>query len=230
MAYVYGHYKKDTGELFYVGKGTGKRAWTKRSRNQYWHRVVNKHGYVVKIIEDNLTDQEAFNKEIELIAEHKSSLVNLNEGGNGHTSESATDICNRPEVKKKLSDSVRKKWQDPEYRQKVLSTYTKDYYQRVKESNKRTWSDPTLLYKHSNRTKLLWENEEYRKKVSTQVKANRWKQEDRMTDEQKEQRKLQNAENARRRWETKTPEERKEHSRMMLEARLRKKSSSDHKP
>ena len=60
MAYVYGHYKKDTGELFYIGKGSGKRAWRPDKRNRHWQYVVNKHGYVVKILEDNLTDEEAY--------------------------------------------------------------------------------------------------------------------------------------------------------------------------
>ena len=57
MAYVYGHYRESDGKLFYIGKGIGNRAWDKIRRNRYWFRVVNKHGLIVKIIEDNLTEE-----------------------------------------------------------------------------------------------------------------------------------------------------------------------------
>jgi hypothetical protein len=67
--YVYGHYTKDTDELFYIGKGTGNRAWKKSGRSKYWNNKVNKDGLVVKILEENLTDEQAYEREKQLIAE-----------------------------------------------------------------------------------------------------------------------------------------------------------------
>ena len=48
--YVYGHYTKDTKELFYIGVGRGPRAFAKSSRNNYWKNIVNKHGYETKMM------------------------------------------------------------------------------------------------------------------------------------------------------------------------------------
>lgn len=59
---VYEHIRKDTGTCFYVGKGTLKRAYNK-SRNKHHDYVVNKYGMTVKIIADNLTQDEAYELE-----------------------------------------------------------------------------------------------------------------------------------------------------------------------
>ena len=65
--YVYGHYTKG-GDIFYVGKGTGRRAWTKRNRHLYWLRYVEKNlggEYKVKILADGMSNEDA------LTVEHK---------------------------------------------------------------------------------------------------------------------------------------------------------------
>lgn len=80
--YVYGHYRKDTNLLFYVGKGKNKRAWDKNSRNKYWHHIVNKVGYEVDIIYKNLTEEQAFKNEIALITD-LSPEANFTKGGEG---------------------------------------------------------------------------------------------------------------------------------------------------
>lgn len=47
--YVYAHFTKDTNECFYIGVGADNRAY-QRARNNYWHNIVNKHGYRVEIV------------------------------------------------------------------------------------------------------------------------------------------------------------------------------------
>lgn len=42
--YVYVHKKKTNGEVFYVGKGSGKRAWSAFGRNSLWKRTADKYG------------------------------------------------------------------------------------------------------------------------------------------------------------------------------------------
>jgi DNA repair ATPase RecN len=176
MAYIYGHYKKDTGELFYVGKGSGKRAWSK-SRNKHWHNVVNKHGYVVKILEDGLTDEQAFSRERELIAEvGLNNLTNMLDGGQGLTVKDAqrrlqdTEFRNRftqamrekvhqnPEWKQKISESVKKLHQDPEWKQKIS------------ESVKKLHQDPEWKQKNLEANRKRVQNPEYRKRLSESVK------------------------------------------------------------
>lgn len=84
--YVYQHVRLDTDQPFYVGKGHNKRAWSVLSRNQLWNRIVKKYGYRVEIIENNLSEDLAFQKEIELIDFYKSigcCEANLAKGGRG---------------------------------------------------------------------------------------------------------------------------------------------------
>ena len=83
--YVYVHRRNDNNEIFYVGKGVGKRAWIKnREYNEHWTRVVNKHGYSVEIVQLFDTETEAYEFERSLIAEiGLDNLVNICEGGEG---------------------------------------------------------------------------------------------------------------------------------------------------
>ena len=94
MAYVYRHIRKDNNEVFYVGIGSdnqGKyiRAYSK-DRNGFWYIIKNKTEYVVEIVFDNITWEEACNKEIQLIKEYGrknlglGTLVNLTDGGEGN--------------------------------------------------------------------------------------------------------------------------------------------------
>lgn len=90
--YVYSHTRLDTNEVFYIGIGKGKnkyRAKNKKARNNYWLNIVNKTEYKIDILFDNLTREEACNKEIELIAKYGrfdkdlGNLVNFTNGGEG---------------------------------------------------------------------------------------------------------------------------------------------------
>ncbi len=75
--YVYGHYDLN-GSLFFVGKGTGKRAWSK-DRHPLWERYLNHHlsgKYEVRIIADSMTTEEAEKLEAELISRHNDRIVN----------------------------------------------------------------------------------------------------------------------------------------------------------
>ena len=58
--YVYVHKKKTNGEVFYVGKGSGKRAWSAFGRNSMWKRTADKYGWLVEIVQDKLQDWYAF--------------------------------------------------------------------------------------------------------------------------------------------------------------------------
>lgn len=67
--YIYGHWTKDTNELFYIGVGKDNRAWDRGSsgRNQYWKNIVNKRDYSVEIICDGFTCRdEAVKEEVRL--------------------------------------------------------------------------------------------------------------------------------------------------------------------
>lgn len=87
--YVYLHKKKTTGEVFYVGKGCGNRAWDKNARSEFWKKIAKKHGVVVEIHSENLQEWYAFELEKSLISYYgrrqlgEGTLVNLSDGGEG---------------------------------------------------------------------------------------------------------------------------------------------------
>tara|TARA_R110001606_G_scaffold1789_4_gene6869 strand:+ start:105 stop:764 length:660 start_codon:yes stop_codon:yes gene_type:complete len=87
--HLYLHTKKGTEEVFYVGIGNAKRPYRKDSRNKWWHNVVNKYGYEITILADNLTWTQACDMEIYLIGYYGrgnssiGTLVNLTDGGEG---------------------------------------------------------------------------------------------------------------------------------------------------
>jgi len=84
--YIYQHRKADTNEIFYVGKGKGTRLNQSKGRNQYWHRVVAKHGFVAEYIAQNLDEELAFLAEMEAIDVYRRrgiKLVNVTDGGEG---------------------------------------------------------------------------------------------------------------------------------------------------
>jgi group I intron endonuclease len=91
--YTYIHTRKDNNKVFYVGKGKGKRAFSKENRNKHWHHVVNKAGYSVDVCAYWETENEALEHEKFLIACFKelSALVNLTDGGEGISGYSHTD-------------------------------------------------------------------------------------------------------------------------------------------
>src|SRR5687767_7483720 len=87
--FVYQHRKADSGEIFYVGKGTVRRrvyerALTKDGRSTRWANTVAKHGFLVEILASCQTDAEAQRLERLTIAEYgRNALVNLTDGGEG---------------------------------------------------------------------------------------------------------------------------------------------------
>lgn len=82
--YVYLHRKLGSGDVFYVGKGFGDRAWRATGRNQFWLRTVAKYGYTVEIVQRDMQEWWAFEMERDLIAVHgRHRLANLTDGGDG---------------------------------------------------------------------------------------------------------------------------------------------------
>lgn len=125
--YVYVWYRGDNNEPFYVGKGTRNRFSLVHGRNDYFMKVYRKHGgKPVKLIE-HLTEQEAMEKEIELIKQYREiyPLTNITNGGEG-----TSGLKHSEKTKRKLSGQSKKQWSNPEMRKKLC------------ESRRKTHSDP----------------------------------------------------------------------------------------
>lgn len=98
LYYVYIH-KKPNGDIFYVGKGFGRRAWSPASRNNYWKNIVNKYGYEVEIMFESENEDLALQEEKRLISHFRNlfKLANLNDGGIGNSGWKASE-----EIKEKI--------------------------------------------------------------------------------------------------------------------------------
>ena len=84
--YTYSHCRPD-GTIFYIGKGSGDRAYRKGHRNNHWKNIVAKHEtYTVDILAKWKTHEEALQHEVFLISCFKDmgiELANLTVGGEG---------------------------------------------------------------------------------------------------------------------------------------------------
>ena len=135
MAIVYTHTRLDTNIVFYVGIGnTEKRAYIKSNRSAHWKRIINKHGYNVEIIENNLSWDNACEREKYWINFYgrldlnEGNLINLTNGGDGtlgniQSNESRLKIS-KALTGKKLSESHIKNLRDAKLGKK-LSEKTK---------------------------------------------------------------------------------------------------------
>jgi len=100
--YTYAHAKPD-GTIFYIGKGIGRRAYSK-NRNNYWKNIVAKYGYEIQILAHWDSEKEALDHEVLLISCMKDmeiELCNLTDGGEG-----ATGYKHKEEHKAKLKGNT----------------------------------------------------------------------------------------------------------------------------
>jgi hypothetical protein len=82
--YVYVHRRKTDGSVFYVGKGKGYRFKEIKNRNIYWKRIVNRSGFTVDIVVNNINEICAFSIERALIKFYgRKNLSNMTDGGEG---------------------------------------------------------------------------------------------------------------------------------------------------
>ena len=178
--FVYVDYREDDGRPFYVGKGSEHRV-KDLDRNHLHERIKNKHGIFRKIVLETLSEQEAFQKEIQLIQELKTHIdfgeggANFTLGGEGSSgiseitrkkkSESLKKAYSDPESKKKRSEASKKFWENPENKKKCS------------EAIKKSRENPEVIKKLSEASKKLWEDLEHKKKISEkmcELKKKRW--------------------------------------------------------
>jgi hypothetical protein len=118
--YVYVWYIKGTNEVFYVGKGKGKRYKELSSRNKFFIDMYEAHECDVKKVYENLTESEAFQKEKEVVKWYRENttfrLTNQTDGGEGSSG------WNPPqEFRDKQSKIHKEQWQDEEFKNKMMA-------------------------------------------------------------------------------------------------------------
>lgn len=125
--YVYAWYTKDTNEIFYIGKGTGKRYSTRKRENRFFMNVLNAHECDSIILKSGLSEKESFDLETLLISYYRTRsriLTNICDGGENPPRMTGK----RPEEwRRNISTSLKNMYQEkPEYR-KMLSDRMKDF-------------------------------------------------------------------------------------------------------
>jgi hypothetical protein len=121
--YVYIWYIKDTNEVFYVGKGKGKRYKQISQRNKFFTDMYNSHDCEVMKVYENLTEQEAFQKERETVKWYRENtefrLTNQTDGGEG-----SSGWIPPKDFRDKQSQIHKAQWQDEEFRDRMLAIRT----------------------------------------------------------------------------------------------------------
>lgn len=184
MFYVYAHRRNDNGSRFYIGKGSANRAWSHKGRNLLWRRIVKKHGYSVEVVSTGLTEEEAFQKEKELIAFHgrialnNGALVNMTDGGEG-----VSGIIYTKDQLTQRSAYMKKAWENPEMRALWVGKLQSGKYFKGKvhsEASKRIisvaskefWMDDGKKRNASLAMKEKWQNDSaFREKITQFQKA-----------------------------------------------------------
>lgn len=137
--YTYAHVRNDTGQVFYIGKGSGRRAWSRQGRSQYWHRVVDKHGYTVQMLAPWATETEALQHEILLIECMRDlgmPLCNATLGGEG-----ANGLVHSIETKQRIAQAQRGRSKSAETRAKLSAahigrTFSSERVQQMSDARK----------------------------------------------------------------------------------------------
>ena len=113
---VYRHIRLDKNTPFYIGIGKeASRPDNKKDRSVFWKSIINKTEYIVEILFDNLTKDQAIKKEIEFIKLYgrvdlkTGTLCNLTMGGEG-TGELNNDLelARREKIKNTLTGGKHK--------------------------------------------------------------------------------------------------------------------------
>ena len=131
--YVYA-YLRENGTPYYIGKGTKNRAWNKHKNINL---PPNKNNII--ILESNLTEQQAFDKEKQLIKKYGRKnintgiLINRTDGGTG-----GNTIQNHPNKKQIIKKIIETNKNNPKHKK-----FSKD---------NPNWGNK---YKHTNETKKL---------------------------------------------------------------------------
>lgn len=143
--YVYQHRRLDDDSIFYIGKGSKNRAWSKHNRNHYWHNITSTVKYIVEIIFYNLSEEKSLEIEKELI-KSINPVANFTKGGDGGDTFSLLPKDRRSE----LIDKARKRAQEENSGVKVAAKLRKGKTKENDQGLKRTSENHKIRFKGIN--------------------------------------------------------------------------------
>jgi hypothetical protein len=136
MAIVYLHKKKGTDSVFYIGVGKNKyRASSRAGRNKYWHNTVQKYGYDIEIIYENISIETALQKEKQLISYYgRDKLVNLTDGGEYYSFWKDKKL--KESHKKSISESLKGRTFSDEHKINLKGPKSKKHKENISKGRK----------------------------------------------------------------------------------------------
>lgn len=182
---VYLHKRLNDNEVFYVGIGSNKRAYSSNSRNKHWKDVVSAHGFCTEITHENIIREEACSIEkylIEFYKEHsKCKMTNKTNGGDGADREMAIELnkirWSDPKQKEKLRISNKIRWSDPKEKVKLsernkIRFADKKEREKISNTNVKRFSEPKERENNSQKMKIFWSNlsEERKDEIRNKMK------------------------------------------------------------
>lgn len=182
--YVYAWYYVDTGDIFYIGKGSGNRYKTVKRENNKFNEIVSQYECSSGILMNNLTEKEALMYEeiaINVAKEKGYLLANKFKGGRqppscigrevseetkARMSKSMKSFYDKhPERKEKASKDFKKflkTEKGKEFRRKSNEAKKTDEFRRKQSERSRAANNtPEYIERQSQIVKKMWESEEY---------------------------------------------------------------------
>lgn len=143
--YVYKWIRLDKNEVFYIGKGKNNRYKDLRMRNRYFLNIVHKIGLEnikIELIEENLDEQTAFEKEKYYIEYYKklgAKLTNMTSGGEGSSDWWNYLTENEKENHREVSKSFLGRKHTEETKQKIRNSHLGKHF--MSEDGKKRLSE-----------------------------------------------------------------------------------------
>jgi hypothetical protein len=181
-AYVYA--VRVDGIIRYIGKGRGGRADShklaarrlneQRSRGKVVRasKFENKLAAALRrgafieaaVLESGLSDSEAFEREVALIAEWRASLWNVLPGGVGGDPDFFRKFWADPKNREKQAELQRRQFEDPAYRAKMLeagraASQSPDGRSRQSRLMKERFADEAYRARHSDNMRKRWQRD-----------------------------------------------------------------------
>ncbi|MFF3025662.1 NUMOD3 domain-containing DNA-binding protein [Gottfriedia sp. NPDC057948] len=159
--YVYAWYKIDNLEIFYIGKGLGKRRFSMSKRNEPFLRTVNTYPCAVRILEMGLSESVASHLEKKLISYYKrmgQAKANIRISGSGGDTYNRRTKEEMKITRKKLSDSLKGKTLSEQHvknmRRALRQKYESDERKEVEQIKEKIEVLPKLQKEELERIKL----------------------------------------------------------------------------
>lgn len=147
--YIYGHFREDSNEIFYIGKGTNYRGFVRNRNNPFWNNFVKKHKWYSSILIPHLAEEDAKIFEKILIKAHGrrdlglGPLLNLTNGGDGGPNRKGKKNPHTEEWNRKIGNSLkggkRKPFSDSHKNKISLYRQGKKHSQETRNKIKESW-------------------------------------------------------------------------------------------